>query len=207
VEEQINNNQRIIRCKCCQEAHSISSRGFNPNIRVENLIKINVEYLKIGEEYKSAYDRFRKIASLFQELNELKDDPELYINEVISQIKRKVDLKREELKAAIDDEALQLIADLDEYERECREKKKDLEINQIENKLKDWQDDIESWRQKLDCIQIDLNTWKKIDSECTWELFELEQELVSCKKRLLLNKFDKFENRVDSIGTGFDVKK
>jgi len=66
---------------------------------------------------------------------------------------------------------------------------------------------MKSWKKQLDVFQKDVNAWKKIDSECTSKLIELKQDLVSFEKVLFLNKFEKFEDDVDTFGTGFDSNK
>jgi len=170
-------------------------------------IETNVQCLKIGEGYESAKERFQSLKNFYELLTQIYKDPGLFVHDKISEIKNDVDLRREELKAKIDEDALELIAKLNEYEKECLKKIKDIQKNEIESKLKQWGDDVESLKKQLGCFQIEVDAWKKIDTECTSKLVELKQDLVSFEKELFLNIFDKFQDVIESIGNGFDPNK
>jgi len=156
-------------CKICKIVHNVHPESFTLNIQLENLIE-NIEYLRMGDEYESAKERFEEFTTYFERLTEIRDDAELFVHEKISEIKLKVDLRREKLKTKIDEEALKLIDELNEYEKECREKINNLEKSKLESKLKQWEDDMESWSKQLACFHKDVDTWKKIDSECSSKL-------------------------------------
>lgn len=71
-------------------------------------------------EDKAASETLEDLKNLVGELRCIRIDPELEINRLLGELKTKINLKREQEKQKIDDEALVLVDELDEYERTCK---------------------------------------------------------------------------------------
>ena len=107
-------------CLCCHASHLIPESGFPVNLVVEQLLKMQLDQIDMGEEHKNASKSIQELESVTETLKKLKENPENEIYETISALKNQVDLDREVLKNKIDEEADRLIKELDEYEKECK---------------------------------------------------------------------------------------
>ena len=108
-----------IKCPKCHADHDIPEKGFLKNSLVEELIKNQLVKLDLDPDNKVAVESFQVLKEIVEKLKRIRDDPKLEINRVISDLKNKIDLRREEEKKRIDDEALELIQELEQCENEC----------------------------------------------------------------------------------------
>lgn len=184
------NDSNKIECLICKKFHQIhESDVLMPNKTIEILLKKNMEKIDLGKEYNSAIDKCNIFGDLLDKFNKIKNDPEMKIYSVISELKNKVDLRREEMKQEIDKEALKMIEKLNEYLEECKMKMK------IDSKLDEM---LEGWKDSLKRWQLGLNTFdninrKRILNESTSELKELHSELLKFEESLFLNRLNQFK--------------
>ena len=129
---------RQIECAICSEFFDIHENGFPRNRSLESLLEKNIEKLDLGEEYNSAVDKCNLFSDLLDDFNRIRNDPGMRIHSVISDLKNKIDLRREELKNEIDQEALKMIEKLDEYEKECKDSIELDDINKMEENLENY---------------------------------------------------------------------
>ena len=187
-----------IECQICQRFHKISeSDEFAPNKTIESLLEKNMAKIDLGEEYKSAREKCKIFGDLLETLNKIKNDPELRINTVISELKNKVDLRREKMKQEIDEEALKIIDKLNEYQKECKMKMKIDSDSKLDEKLEDWKNSLKQWH-------IGLNTFdntnrKSILDESTSKLKDLHSELLTFEGSLFLNRLNQFKYNVSNV--------
>lgn len=85
------------------------------------VLNTRIAELNIGEEYNRARNEsFRRVESALNGLRLILNDPDYAINEPIDSMKRRAELKREELKLRIDEEFGSLINELNSYENNCK---------------------------------------------------------------------------------------
>ena len=186
------NDRKKIECLVCKQFHQIhESDVLMPNKTIEILLKKNMEKIDLGKEYNSAIDKCNIFGDLLDKFNKIKNDPEMRIYSVISELKNKVDLRREEMKQEIDKEALKMIEKLNEYQKECKMKMKIDPDSKLDEKLEDWKNNLKQW-------QIGLNTFDNINrerilAESTSELKGLHSELLTFEESLFLNRLNQFK--------------
>lgn len=101
--------------------HTVPIGGFSPNKAFEMVLNTRIAELNIGEEYNRARNEsFRRVESALSGLRLILNDPDYVINEPIDSMKRRAELKREELKLRIDEEFGALIDELNAYENKCK---------------------------------------------------------------------------------------
>ena len=108
-------NTNKFTCPLCNE--EISNQTFCVNKLIERLLEKELHKLKIDTKYKDTLESFKIEVGRFESV--LKE-PENFIHEEISELKRQVDLDREKSKSQIDDLADDLIKKLDSYEKKFK---------------------------------------------------------------------------------------
>ena len=206
-ESQREDNQSIY-CSVCDLHHDIPNGGFVRNLALKRLIEQKIDSIDMGDEYHSAYDKLQDFSDLFERFEKLKNDPGDKIYSVISELKGKIDLRREELKSQIDKDALSIIKVFDDYEAECKENI----ASKIEDntKLNAWKEDLNRWRQQMRTFEKDIDKWTTIYEESSSKYDEMCTSYNELYDRIFLNRLDDYRD-LDKhklfIGTDFDMIK
>ena len=114
IDELISNNSssKKFTCPLCNEENSI--QNLKVNKLIQSLLEIELHEFKMNPIYETVLDNLKKeIANLETILK----DPENYIYEQISELRRQVDLDRENFKSQIDELADVLIQQLESFEK------------------------------------------------------------------------------------------
>ena len=176
-------------CVKCVEFYPIPPNGFVRVKPLESLLEKGIDSIDLGEEYKSAREKCQLFNDLLDHLNTLKDDPEMKIHTVISELKNKVDLRREELKQEIDKESLKMIEKLDEFEKECKSNSSLLKFNSDLNLyLTSWRTDLKEWQQSLSTFKNDSDKWKSILNKSSLALRYIQSLIIKFNDRLFLHR-------------------
>ena len=188
--EENNNKRRKIECANCSETHEIPHNGFVPNRALEHLMKLKIDKLDLGEEYNSAFEKFSLFADLLEYFNRVKNDPEMKIHTLLSDLRNKVDLRREVLKDEIDKKALEMIEKINEYEKDC---KGSIKLNSnLDKKIDEWESEIEKSRLFLNTLERNTEKWNEISTKMTSHLKDLQSEFIKLNENLFLNRIDEF---------------
>jgi len=131
----------------------MNNKKFAPNKTVEQLLEMEViNEVEIGKEKNlgTVYDITNKeidnLEMTLHKINDLIKDPKNFIYDRISSLKNSVDLRKESLKARIDEICGEMIQKLENYQQECYENigKLNLEassnddLNEVEKYLEEW---------------------------------------------------------------------
>ena len=99
IQELISNSSiNKFNCPLCNKENP--NQELNPNKILEKLIKIELHEFKINPIYETVLNNLK---TEIGNLEAIVKDPENYIYEEISELKRRVDLDREKIKSEIDD--------------------------------------------------------------------------------------------------------
>ena len=143
----------VIRCEKCGDEHQIPNNVFQPNILLQMIIESGIVNLDFGNVLKEAKKSCESFGDSLKEFEVLLKDPQFLTYETISELKNKVQLKREELKLIIDQEAKKLIDKLEEYERQSKEylssNEFKVESEKLETELKSAHSNLNSWLASL----------------------------------------------------------
>ena len=104
-----------VSCMFCDKA--LPKQEFHINKVLKNLIDRELHNLTIDQKYEDVLEQLKKKISQIENMH---DDPENAIYTKISELKRQVDLDRENAKLKIDQAADEIINKLDSYETELK---------------------------------------------------------------------------------------
>ena len=107
-------------CVSCASNHTIPAGGFYRVRALEKIIKTQIERIDLGLYHNEAYKSCKKLEEILAHMDLLRNDPFFFINDCIGEIRRSVELKREELKLKIDSEANRIVDELNAYEQTCK---------------------------------------------------------------------------------------
>jgi hypothetical protein len=180
-------------CASCNVDHPIPKGGFKINQALEKMLKSKINSLHFGDEYQSAVDAVKKLEDLITKYRLLKEDPNFEIDKVIGDLKTNIDLKREQLKFEIDQEAEMLIQQMIEYEKECKEKAKELVVKSIDEKVKTIEAEIETSRNELNVLLIDKEKWNGLKDSLEAHFRTFNCDLIKIRENLFLNKLERYQ--------------
>ena len=183
-----------ILCNICGLSHQIPLNGFVNVKQFESLLEKEIESIDLGEEYNSAKEKCQLFNDLLDKLNTLKNDPEMKIHTVISEMRNQVDLRREELKQEIDKESLKMIEKLDKFEKECKLNAQSMKSDtKLDEKLEKWSNDVKQWQQILKSFKRNENKWKAILIESISNLKKIQSEIIKFNENLFLKRLNELK--------------
>ena len=159
--------------------------------------------MDFGESFKQTKSLLDELSSIKKKFQIAIEDPHNFMHDYISEIKNKVDLRREELKVEIDRISDQSIKELEEFEKECLTK---AEFNKISEKcsngLNSYQKDLdlEKCYEDLGNFIIDNEKWDDYKCKAAIQINNIQNEFTDFKNSLLLNKtvlFDYDQNGIE----------
>lgn len=195
----INLHQTNIKCPECHVEHELPKKGFPINSLAEKLLEKKFNEIDLGPEYKVAVDSFEELKRIVEKLKRVQDDPELEIDRVIDDLKNKIDLRREEEKKRIDEEALDLINELDKYQKTSKAAVKRDKVT-VSNECLDLmqsleKNDLVKWEDELSLFDRNLKRWTSIHKETVDKYKQLREESDRIKRIFFSDEFSKLEQR------------
>ena len=92
-----------ITCLVCHDDHTVPDKGFVVNKGIQNLLDMELNFLETSTAYKQCNDELVRANVHMNKLGLSETNAEFYIDEYFQNLKRQVDLRRENLKLEIDD--------------------------------------------------------------------------------------------------------
>ena len=178
-------------CQLCEEKHYIPENGFFVNKRIQNGLNIKLNSLKLN----SVYDKFKReitdAKNNIQKLENLQKYPENYIFEYFEELKRQVDLRREELKLKLDNCSDEIIQSIEITKEDCiklskETKRYSTEIQQSNEKLTKLID-------RFDTFDIDEKKFEEIRQSLSILNGGLTRTLIEYKDSMIGEKEYPFE--------------
>ena len=106
-------------CKLCDDEHYIPKKGFAINKRFQNALDIKLNTLKLNPVYEECKTEINDARINIQKLEILEKNLENLILEYFEELKKHVDLRREELKLKLDNCSDQIIESIESAKENC----------------------------------------------------------------------------------------
>ena len=185
------NENKINKFKCnsCRKEHEIPDDGFPLNAALYKNISLNQHLIGRHKEVKKRFDQLEEMVHEFKSKG--LSDQDNYVYEFCSTIRNQVDLHREELIAEIQKNSDKIINQLDEFEKECKSNKENIDQIDLDDfKIKEINDILR--KSKLNKDELE-QTIERIDST----IYDFQHKIESFKNKLKLNKAIYFKPSFD----------
>ena len=174
-----------IRCTKCLRDFELRENEFAPSYLASYILEKELHLSDEEKAFKkSIHDLVHQLEQLQIEFQPKYTEWERNNFDHFSEIRRKIDIHREELKAQIDKIALKMIDQLNEKETECK-----LELSKLHSKITDT-----NIRQKNQALLKELRNPNKILNDFKSHLTEREAKIMEIQ-----NKLVEFDNAVKNI--------
>ena len=178
-------------CQLCEEKHYIPENGFFVNKRIQNGLNIKLNSLKLNSVYDKCKREITDAKNNIQKLENLQKYPENYIFEYFEELKRQVDLRREELKLKLDNCSDEIIQSIEITKEDCiklskETKRYSTEIQQSNEKLTKLID-------RFDTFDIDEKKFEEIRQSLSILNGGLTRTLIEYKDSMIGEKEYPFE--------------
>jgi len=186
-------NKKIFWCKLCEMKHDMVGKTFPQNKVVNSLLKIARNDIQSNKVYQRATRECVDLKSSMNECQSLNSKLEYYIVDQVGEIRNQIYMRRDELKAKIDEQCEMIIKRLDDYERECfanvKSKLIESKIEAIKKMNREFNAKLDEWRVCLNRFVIDEQAWETIQQKAFYANYYLENRLNELRDELLGNKF------------------
>ena len=176
---------RTFQCPVCSEMFIVPEGGFKVNKKMNAIL---VENSHLTGKHKKVKDLFGKLENEIDALQKSNlAQPQLFIREFFSGIRRNIELHREQMLGSISKRSKEILDKLNEVESECcrNEQKGDLLFSR--------EDELSELRQKLRACNLKENELDDMNSKIDTKLKEVKNKSASIESSILMNNSIKFE--------------
>lgn len=96
-------------CELCHEDHFVPKQGFTVNKQIQDCLKIQLTSLKLTPVFDECKREIKEAKENVSIIDSLVKNSDIYVHEFFENIKRNVDLRREDLKVKFDNHSEQVI--------------------------------------------------------------------------------------------------
>lgn len=119
-------------CKICNKKHRIPEEGFVVNKHIQSALDIRDSSSYLSPLYEECNKEIEEARNNVENIELLQRNSESYIYEYFEEIKRQIDLRREDLKAKIDTCSDKIIRDVDNAKMNCIRLAKKINISSLQ---------------------------------------------------------------------------
>ena len=185
-------SNEIVKCPFCTEMHQIPVGGFQEDKRVKRLLQLNLDKLDLGEKHHNVKALCESFERELITLNNLNQNPLLFLREYFAKSQKEIREKREELLDYISKYYDGMLESLKHFETECSSV---IHTNQMPNEeINFLRKKLDEWKFYLNLPIVDEKKWEKIKSEIDTVRVETRKRSSALKDALLLHKECKFES-------------
>ena len=203
----VSKERSCFRCEICQEEHFVPKSGFKINKGLQNGLEIQFNTLKLPPIFdeckkviKTAHRRVAKIETL-------EKNSEGYIYEYFEDIKRQVDIRREDLKMKIDKYSDEVIQSIEGTQLNYITISK--QVNQISTNIEQSKKDLDDYVKRFDTFDIDEKKFEAIKQGVVCVDGKFDKIILDYNNALIGNKEYSFRfNEIhiaDIFGRYFDT--
>jgi len=185
----------FFQCEICQEEHYIPKSGFKIDKRLQNGLEIQLNTLKLTPIFDECKTEISKAHVKVAQIETLEKDSEGYIYEYFEDIKRKVDIRREDLKMKIDKYSDEVIQSIERTQLNYIKISK--QVNQISTDIEQSKKELEEYEKRFDTFEIDEKKFEVIKQGVVDVNGKFDKIIPYYNKALIGNK--EYSFRFDEI--------
>ena len=191
-------------CELCEDDHVVPANGFALNKKFKSALDIKLNEFKIGHGmFNDCKKALEEVRDTVTELESIAMDPENYLFGYFSEIKRLVDLRREELKNNIDDYSNEIIEVIERTKAGLVAVTKN--VNHFDKEIENSRSQINKLFENFDTFEFDDKKINNLMKKAEFLKEENEKMLEEYKQSLLMHKQYSFEYKDRSVEEFFGL--
>jgi hypothetical protein len=171
----VSKEKNVFQCEICKEEHSIPKSGFKVNKMVQNGLEIQLNTLKLTPIFEECKTEIKKAHERVAEIEALEKNSEVFIYEYFEDIKRQVDIRRENLKMKIDKYSDEVIQSIEGTQKNY------IKLSKLVNKIS----------KNIEQSKKDLDIYVKI-----FDTFEIDEKKFEAIKKRVVGVNEKFDDLI-----------
>jgi len=193
IEKQIKNNK--YKCIACSEIDTMPKNGFQVNRAVAKLIEKQPKEISRGPEAEKLKQNISDLEVIVKKFIFEIENGEYLITEDCRELRRQVQLAKEEKIEEINKHYDTLILKIDNYEEKCKSKYKEMNYSKQKGKelIKLVNESIQQQNAYLRKLKIDDKVTIKYNQKMDEMKIQIEKERKNIKKSMFGNQIMKFE--------------
>jgi len=195
-------------CEICQEEHLIPKKGFMVNKRLQKQLRLELNALKLSPVFDECMKEIEDAKENVVKIGLLENNAENYIYDYFEDVKRQVDIRREDLKFKIDKYSDEIIKSVEMDQMNLIKLSK--EANKLTTNIEKSRKDLNELISRFDTLEFNDEKFKDIKESVVVVNQEFHKILAEYQDSLIGNKKYTFEFKespiVDIFGRVFDVQ-
>jgi DNA repair ATPase RecN len=175
----------------CQEEHVIPKNGFVVNDRLQELLDVELNKLAPSPMFEECMKEIEDAKENVVKIGLLEKNAENYIYEYFEDIKRQVDIRREDLKIKIDKYSEEIIKSVELNQKNYI--KLSIEVNKITENIEKSKKDLNELISRFDTLEFNDEKFKVIKASVAAVNQEFHKILAEYQDSLISNKKYTFE--------------
>jgi hypothetical protein len=185
------NEKRTFICEICQEDHLIPKKGFMVNNRLQKLLRLELNALKVSPVFNECMKEIEDAKENVVKIGLLEKNAENYIYNYFEDVKRQVDIRREDLKFKIDKYSDQIIKSVELDQMNLIKLSK--EANQLTTNIEKSRKDLYELIAQFDILEFNDKKFEDIKASVAVVNQEFHKILAGYQDSLISNKKYTFE--------------
>ena len=185
----------FFQCEICQEEHFIPKSGFKVDKRLQNGLEIQLNTLTLTPIFEECKIVIKKANERVAKIETLEKNSEVFIYEYFGDIKRQVDIRREDLKMKIDKYSDEVIQSIDGTQLNYIKISK--QVNQISTEIEQSKKELDDYVKRFDTFYIDEKKFEAIKQGLVGLNGKFEKIILEYNSALIGNQ--KYSFQFDEI--------
>jgi hypothetical protein len=176
----------FFQCEICKEEHFIPKSGFKVDKRLQVGLEIQLSTLKLTPIFEECKTEIKKAHEKVAEIEALEKNSEGYLYEYFEDIKRQVDIRREDLKIKIDKYSDEVIQSIEGTHKNYIKIFK--QINKISTDIEQSKKELDDYVKRFDTFDIDDKKFEVIKQEVVGLNGKFDKTIIDYNNALIGNK-------------------
>ena len=185
------NEKSTFICEICQEEHLIPKKGFMVNKRLQKQLRLELNALKVSPVFDECMKEIEDAKENVVKIGLLEKNAENYIYDYFEDIKRQVDIRREDLKFKIDKYSDEIIKSVEM--NQMNHIKLSKEINEIRTNIELSKEELNKSMLQFDNLEFNDKKFEDIKSSVAVVNQKFNKILGEYQDSLIDNKKYSFE--------------
>jgi len=185
----------FFQCEICQEEHFIPKSGFKVDKRLQRGLEIQFNTLKLTSIFDECKAVIKTVHEKVAKIEMLEKNSEVYIYDYFEDIKRKVDIRREDLKMKIDKYSDEVIQSIEGTQANYIKLSK--QANQISTNIEQSKKELQEYVKRFDKFDINDKKFEAIKHGVAGLNGKFDKIILDYNNALIGNK--EYSFRFDEI--------